>query len=107
MEHSLHLAAKHLVQAIAPLSPRAVASKVKKALQAAQVNGDVDLDILDRELVGFSFDDGDDESGDDDGGDMTGFDVGDSLGKALALVSQVCVNISYIISIIKCSLTHP
>jgi hypothetical protein len=99
MEHSLHLAAKHFVQAVAPSSPRTVTRKVKKAFDRATKNGDLDLDSLDRELVGFSFDDGDDESEDSDDDDVSGFDVGDSLGKALALVNQVYYFIFLSISI--------
>ena len=92
MEHSLHLSAKHFVQAVTPTSPNKIAKKIKSALQKAHINGDVDLDRLDEEVIGFSFDDGDD-GGEDDGGEYdsntSDFDVGDSLGKALALVGQV------------------
>jgi hypothetical protein len=92
MEHSLHLSAKHFVQAIAPLSPQKIAKKIKSVLQDAEINGEVDFNFLNGEVNGFSFDDGNDNGSEGDGdGDMMEFDVGDSLGKALALVCQVCV----------------
>ena len=60
MEHSLHLLAKHFVQAVS---------------SSQKIN------------------DGCDDSGHgEDDGNMTDFDAGDSLSKALALVSQVCVH---------------
>jgi hypothetical protein len=94
MEHSLHLSAKHFVQAVAPSSPQKIARKIKNALRNAEMNGEVNLDMLDEELAGFSFDDGDNNEceGEGEGGsedDAMDLDAGDSLGKALALVGQV------------------
>jgi hypothetical protein len=91
MEHSLHLSAKHFVQAIAPSSAQKIAKKIKSVLQKAEIDGEIDLDMLDEEVVGFSFDDGDDNGSEDDG-DTASFSAGDSLGKALALVSQACIH---------------
>lgn len=65
MEHSLHLAAKHLVQKVAPRTSK---------------KGDTGLNSEDG---GISDADEDNEDGDDD------LDAGDSLGKAIALVKQV------------------
>jgi hypothetical protein len=86
MEHLLHLSAKHFVQAIALSLPQQIAKKIKSTLQHAEINGEVNVDILDAELDRFSFNDGDESEGE---GNTTDLDVGDSLGKALALVSQV------------------
>jgi hypothetical protein len=99
MEHSLHLSAKHFVQAVAPSSPRKIARKIKSALRNAEMNGQVNLDMLDEELAGFSFDDGDDNEGEGEGESegedvATDFNAGDSLSKALALVGQVSLCVS-------------
>jgi hypothetical protein len=64
MEHSLHLAAKHFVQTIVPLSK-------KRGTSGADEEGD-------------SASDGEDNDGNDED-----IDAGDSLGKAIALVKQV------------------
>ena len=71
MEHSLHLAAKHFVQMIAP------ASSKKRATEGADLDGE-----------GAS--DSDDDDGDNDK-DSQGFDSGDLLAKAIALVKQVSI----------------
>jgi hypothetical protein len=69
MEHSLHLAAKHFVQTIAPCSSK------KRGAPGGEYESDPALD-------------GDDnDNNDDDDGAM---DAGNSLGKAIALVKQVC-----------------
>jgi hypothetical protein len=82
MEHSLNLAACHFVEGISPTSTHNVTKKVHDALVAAG-DGDVDLDILDQEIA-------DAEGAGEDGEDNVGhFDVGDVVGKALALVNQV------------------
>ena len=86
----MHLSAKHFVQAIAPSSPQKITKKIKSVLQDAEINGEVDFDFLNGEVNGFSFDDGNDDGSEGDG-NMMEFDVGDSLGKALALVGQVRV----------------
>ena len=65
MEHSLHLAAKHFVESITPLSRN---------------TGDTS--------GGASDDDCDDDDDDD-------LDSGDSLGKAIALVKQVRIPLLY------------
>jgi hypothetical protein len=72
MEHSLHLAAKHFVQTIAPHSSR----------KADNPGTDTEDDHVS--------DNGEDD--DDDGDDV---DAGDSLGKAIALVKQVSFSRPY------------
>lgn len=93
MEHSLHLASKHFVEAVAPPSPTSVRKKVKAALLKAHNNGKLNLDEFDKVLSTIDLgdqSDGDGESDGDDGGYDSNFTPGDSLGKALALVKQVC-----------------
>jgi hypothetical protein len=88
MEHSLHLSAKYFVQTVAPSSPRKIAKKIERALQNAQIDGEVNLDTLGDKLAGFLFDDGDNDAGEDgeDEDNTTDLDAGDCLGKALAHV---------------------
>ena len=101
MEHSLHLAAKHFVEAVAPPSPTSIHKKVKAALVKAHINGGLNLDEFDKALseidlenVGDQGDGDENGNGDDDGDyDESSFTPGDSLGKALALVKQVHDNI--------------
>ena len=66
MEHSLNLSVKHFVQAIALSSPQKIMKKIKTVLQKAQIDGENDLDMLDEEVVGFSFDNGDDNGNEDE-----------------------------------------
>jgi hypothetical protein len=80
MEHSLHLAARHFVEGVSPTPSRKVIQKVHDALSAAGEDGDIDMDALDENLGAV-------EGADDD--DAEDFDVGDVVGKALALVTQV------------------
>lgn len=82
MEHSLHLAARHFVEGVSPTSSHQIIRKVHNALAAAG-GGDVDMDALDQDL---SMVEGDEEG---EGDDSEGFEVGDVVGKALALVNQV------------------
>ena len=89
MEHSLHLASKHFVEAVAPPSPTSVCKKVKAALLKAHNNRKLNFDEFDKVLSTINLEDqsdGDDLDGDYD----SNFTPGDSLGKALALVKQVC-----------------
>ena len=96
MEHSLHVASKHFVEAVAPASPTSICKKVKAALVKARNNGELNLDEFDEALSSIDLEnvgdqndgdgDEDDDGNDDDDSDFT---PGDSLGKALALVKQV------------------
>src|SRR4051794_19881992 len=98
MEHALHLSARHFVREIAPPSVQAIARKVRRVLQKAEKNGDVNLNDLDNELDGLPFNN-DDGSEDDEGDDD--FDVSDALGKALALVNQVGLLLSCVLAVLK------
>jgi hypothetical protein len=61
MEHSIHVAGGHFIKAISPVSSRSITQKSK-------------------DRVG--------EREDDEENDGTEFDAGDTIGKALALVTQ-------------------
>lgn len=94
MEHSVDLSAKTFVQAISPSSSRKVLRKIKMAFKAANVdNADrIDLDTLNLHLANFNLDsdgDEDNEGGDTDDDDASNVGAADSVGKALALVTQV------------------
>ena len=84
MEHSLHLGAGHFVRGVAPTSSSKI---LKKVHRGAQNSGTCDLDQCDTELT--DAEDGDEVA--DDQNCVVEFDVADSIGKALALVNQVCI----------------
>jgi hypothetical protein len=91
MEHSLHLGARHFVEGVAPAPGQAVLKNIHKAFINTRVDnkGALDIDQLDDELQGYddvlgSADD--DENSDEEG---EAFSVGDTIGKALALVTQI------------------
>jgi hypothetical protein len=88
MEHSVDLSANHFVQAVAPSSAQKVLKKIRSAFAGIDINNDLDLDGLDARLVECDLDGGDEED-DDDKVSSEEFDMGDSIGKALALVKQV------------------
>jgi hypothetical protein len=95
MEHSLHIACKHFVETVAPASPQSIRKKVRAALKKATgVEGDLDLDKLNNVLASFDLDELEDQDPDDPDGEGSDeeaeFTPGDALGKALALVKQVC-----------------
>ena len=88
MEHSLHLGTRHFVEDVAPTPGHAVFKKVHEALinAPADDDGDLDMDQLNDELTGYE----DVEDRDDEEGEYgEPFSVGDTVGKALALVTQV------------------
>lgn len=98
MEHSLHLAAKHFVEVISPVSPSSVLKKATVALRLAREGGHLSMEELNRALYMVDADGGDDDNSEDGNGyssgpglddDETDFSPGDALGKALALVKQV------------------
>ena len=109
MEHSLHIAAKHFIKAVAPASLTAICKKVKAAIRKAKASGNLDLDEVDQALSDVDLmqdrdvdaNDSDPDVDDTDSGDSD-FSSGDSLRKAIALVKQVC-SIYYII--LFCMLT--
>ena len=82
MEHAVHLAAGHFIKGIAPTSAQALIKKVKQAVQSGNID-DVDLDDIDIHRY-----DGDDGHGEDLDESDVDFEVGDAVGKALALVMQ-------------------
>jgi hypothetical protein len=85
MEHAMHLAAKHFVEGVSPTSTSSLLQKVKGAMANATGEGDtIDLDTLNSEIgdieagMGADAEDNDEE-----------YDVADTIGKGLALVTQV------------------
>ncbi|KAK7025717.1 HAT family dimerization domain-containing protein [Favolaschia claudopus] len=85
MEHAVHLAAKHFIDHVSPISAKAVvakAKKLRKELKAA--NPDLDDDEIDTLLAA------EDDGPEDDGGENDGNEdeprPKDALGKALALI---------------------
>lgn len=109
MEHSIHVAGGHFIKAIGPTSSHNVIRKVKKAFKnAGGDNSNPDVEQLDvpMELDGA----GDNEDVRDNGAENDGveFDVGDTVGKALALVTQAgSLSISHEILKFKMVLTDP
>ena len=86
MEHALHLAAKHFVEDVSPTSASTLLKKVKGAMvNATGEKNEMDLDALNVELDSIEVK----ISEDDDEGDTKDYDVADTVGKALALVTQV------------------
>ncbi|KAK7034322.1 HAT family dimerization domain-containing protein [Favolaschia claudopus] len=87
MEHSVHLAAKHFITRVSPISAKAVvakAKKLRKELKAA--NPDLDDDEIDA-LLAAEDEEENEESDEDNEGEVA--KPKDALGKALALVKQV------------------
>ena len=92
MEHAIHLGAGHFIKTVSPTSTPALMKKIKRAFHNAQMHGEtVDLDALDTGLSGFDeeADNGSDQDDDGDDEESPDFGVGDTIGKALALVKQV------------------
>jgi hypothetical protein len=88
MEHTINLAAGHFLMAVSPTSSRKLLKKIRAALRNSELDGSsIDFDALDASLEGVD-DEGEEECENDDDDDEE-FGVGDSIGKALALVKQV------------------
>lgn len=88
MEHTINLAAGHFLMAVSPTSSRKLLKKIRAALRNSELDGSsIDFDALDASLEGVE-DEGEEECENDDDDDEE-FGVGDSIGKALALVKQV------------------
>jgi TATA-binding protein-associated factor Taf7 len=86
MEHALHLAAKHFVEDVSPTSASALLKKVKGVMvNATGEDDEMDLDALNAELDSIEAEIGED----DDEADAEDYDVADTVGKALAPVTQV------------------
>jgi hypothetical protein len=102
MEHSIDLAACHFIQDVAPSSTQKVIKKIKHALKDADIEDTVDLDALDAHLASASRDfdgNGDSEAEYGDEEIFDNFDIADAVGKALALVKQVCCHINKIFNV--------
>lgn len=81
MEHALHLTAKHFVEDVNPTSTGGLLKKVKNVMAAAGDDAGIDLDALEKDIR---------ESGGELDKDNDGaFNVADTIGKALSLVTQV------------------
>ena len=91
MEHSIDLAACHFIQDVTPSSTQKIIKKIKHALRDTDIEDMVDLDALDAHLALRDFNrNGDSEAEDRDKEIFNNFDIADAIGKALALVKQVC-----------------
>ena len=88
MEHALHLAAKHFVEDVVPTSAGKLLNNVKEAMAiAADADEAVDLDSLNTELSSIEVEMLRGKESEDN--EDTEFDVADTVGKALALITQV------------------
>ena len=86
MEHAMHLAAKHFVEGVSPTSTSSLLQKVKGAMANAMGEDDtVDLDALNSEIGDIKAGMGADAAEDDD----EEYDITDTIGKGLALVTHV------------------
>jgi hypothetical protein len=79
MEHAIHVAGGHFIRGVGPTSSRKVLKKVKAAHRNA--SGDASDEDLDSDVDLERAANSDDEDNQ--------FDTGDTVGKALALVTQV------------------
>jgi len=85
MEHAVHLATSHFIKGLAPTLVQALIKMVKQAVQSGHID-DLDLNEINQDLEGY---DGDvDEHQEDLDVSDVDFEVGDAVGKALALVTQ-------------------
>jgi len=91
MEHAIHLGAGHFIKTVSPTSTPALMKKINRAFCNTQMHDEtVNLDALDAGLSGFGEEyDGNDQDDDGDDEESSEFGVGDTIGKALALVKQV------------------
>lgn len=86
MEHSVHVASGKVIEGVSPTSHAKLVTKLRNAIKRARNEADeTDLDKLDLELANMDLDQGDGDNSDDEE-----IDAGDAVGKALALVKQVC-----------------
>src|SRR4051794_36277035 len=90
MEHAIHLGARHFISHVAPTAYSTTIKKVQAVLKKARIDDEYhspDLDELNVEIAAM-LDDGDNNDNHDLNDD--GFDIADTIGKALALIKQVC-----------------
>ena len=97
MEHSVDLSAYHFIQEVSPSTARKLITKIKVAFQDADLDSEnPDLDDLNTCLADFDGEDLDNstDNGHSDESEANNhgviLDIADSVGKALALVKQVC-----------------
>lgn len=89
MEHATHLAAKHFVEGMNPTASGKLFKKIKTAIanttteNAVDVDSLDDLDRLEKELNGLELDRESNEV------DADEYEVADTIGKLLALITQV------------------
>ena len=82
MEHALHLAAKHFMTELSPTPTSILVKKIHSAIQDSD-SGAVDLESLNDDLEALELANGCEAV------DVEGFNTGNVIGKALALVNQV------------------
>lgn len=91
MEHATHLAEKHFVEGVNPTSSGKLFEKIKMAIANATTESAVDVDRLDdldrleKELNSLELD-GEELDGDE-------YEVADTIGKLLALITQVSFHV--------------
>jgi hypothetical protein len=89
MEYTINLAAGSFITTVFPTSAHKLLKKIKAAFKCAELEGkDVDLDALEADLKEMD-DEGEGDGGDNQEDEDEKFGVGDTIGKALALVKQV------------------
>jgi hypothetical protein len=94
MEHAIHVAGGHFIRRVGPTSSQKVLKRVKAAHRNAS-DYDVDLDEDQPDAEGGV------DSGEDS--DDNQFDTGDTVGKALALVTQVgCWKLCFRVGLMLC-----
>jgi hypothetical protein len=87
MEHSVHLAAGKVVEGVSLTSHAKLVTKLRNAIKHTRNEDDeTDLDKLNLKLANMDLNQGDTDDSDDE----EEIDAGDAVGKALALVKQVC-----------------
>lgn len=89
IEHAVHIATKHFVEAVAPTPPKPLNKKIRQLLDEACNNGELDAADVAKVLSTLEGE----SDGDDDGASATESEwtAGDAVGKVLALIKQVRV----------------
>jgi hypothetical protein len=100
MEHSIHVSGGHFIKAVNPTSSQNVIQKVKEAFKnAGGDDSNLDVEQLGVELDGVG--DREDDRNDRAENESVEFDVGDTVGKALALVTQasfLSINLEFLLN---------
>jgi hypothetical protein len=92
MEHTLHLAAQHFMSASAPAPGQAILQRVHDVLNRSLSEAEAfNPDTLDEELREMGFDPDSENDPIPDGEEVAvPFKATDTIGKAMALIKQVC-----------------